>query len=245
MAVLRAVDVHKFYAEKVLDGVTVELGKGEIVGIVGPNGCGKTTLLRIMAGLEVPDSGTVERRADSLGIVFQDNRLLPWKTLYQNIALGLKYRGLPALEIRERVLKYARELNLSEAELSLYPGKASGGMRKKAALARSLVLEPEVLLLDEPFTGLDVKTIDSLKSFLKEVIREGGISTIIVSHQLEDLLTLAERAYLLTHRPSRVAYILNLSGRGLEERVNIVREALLHLIEQVDHNPEPNEDGND
>ncbi len=239
MAVLKVLNVHKSYKEKVLDGITLELRRGEALGIVGPNGCGKTTLLRIMAGLEVPDSGEVIREAERVGIVFQDNRLLPWKTLYQNIALGLKYMKLPASEIRERVMRYARELNLSEEELSLYPGKASGGMKKKAAIARSLALEPDVLLLDEPFTGLDVKTIDSLKGFLGEVVKE--VSTVIVSHQLEDLLTLTERTYLLTHRPARVAYELNLSGKGLRERVNLVREALLHLIEEVDQDSNPQE----
>ncbi len=221
--------VYKSFSEPVLVDISLNLNGGEILGVVGPNGCGKTTLLRIMAGLELPDRGSV-RRKGKVGIVFQEDRLLPWKTLWENVALGLKYRGMRGEELAKRVREYSSMVGLTDSDLSLHPRKASGGTRRKAALARALVLEPEILLLDEPFTGLDVKARTSLREALKWIWDEYGLSTVIVSHQLEELLPLADRVYVLTPKPARVAKEIDLRGMDLERRLERVKEALFHIL---------------
>ncbi len=227
--ILEVSSVYKTFSEPVLAGISLELRPGEVLGVVGPNGCGKTTLLRIMAGLEEPDGGSV-RREGKVGIVFQEDRLLPWKTLWENIALGLKYRGIRGEELVRRVREYSRMVGLSDSDLSLHPRKASGGTRRKAALARALVLEPDILLLDEPFTGLDVRARSSLREALRWIWDEYGLSTVIVSHQLEELLPLADRVYVLTPKPARVSEEIDLGGMDLERRLERVKEALLHIL---------------
>ncbi len=226
---LEVSSVYKSFSEPVLVDVSLHLNGGEVLGIVGPNGCGKTTLLRIMAGLESPDKGSV-RREGKVGIVFQEDRLLPWKTLWENVALGLKYHGIRGEELTKRVRDYSSMVGLTDSDLSLHPRKASGGTRRKAALARALVLEPEILLLDEPFTGLDVKARTSLREALNWIWDEYGLSTVIVSHQLEELLPLADRVYVLTPKPARVAEEIDLRGMDLERRLERVKEALLHIL---------------
>ncbi len=226
---LEVSSIYKSFSEPVLVDISLHLDSGEVLGVVGPNGCGKTTLLRIMAGLELPDRGSV-RREGKIGIVFQEDRLLPWKTLWENIALGLKYHGMRGEELVRRVKEYSSMVGLADPDLSLHPRKASGGTRRKAALARALVLEPEILLLDEPFTGLDVKARVSLREALKWIWDEYGLSTVIVSHQLEELLPLADRVYVLTPKPARVAEEIDLRGMDLEERLERVKEALLHIL---------------
>ncbi len=226
---LEVSSVYKSFSEPVLVDVSLHLNGGEVLGIVGPNGCGKTTLLRIMAGLESPDKGSV-RREGKVGIVFQEDRLLPWKTLWENVALGLKYHGIRGEELTKRVRDYSSMVGLTDSDLSLHPRKASGGTRRKAALARALVLEPEILLLDEPFTGLDVKARTSLREALNWIWDEYGLSTVIVSHQLEELLPLADRVYVLTPKPARVAEEIDLRGMDLERRLERVKEALLRIL---------------
>ncbi len=224
--------IYKSFSEPVLVDISLHLNRSEVLGVVGPNGCGKTTLLRIMAGLESPDRGSV-RREGKISIVFQEDRLLPWKTLWENVALGLKYRGMRGEELTKRVREYSSMVGLTDSDLSLHPRKASGGTRRKAALARALVLEPEILLLDEPFTGLDVKARASLRDALKWIWEEYGLSTVIVSHQLEELLPLADRVYVLTPKPARVAEEIDLRGMDLEKRLERVKEALLHILSRA------------
>lgn len=226
--ILEVNSISKSFSESILSEISLKLHEGEVIGVVGPNGCGKTTLLRIMAGLERPDRGEV-RSEGRVGIVFQEDRLLPWRTLWENIALGLKYRGLRGGELVSKVMEYSEMVGLAQRDLALHPRKASGGTRRKAALARALVLEPDILLLDEPFTGLDVKAIASLREALRRIWDKYCLSTIIVSHQLEELLPLTDRVYVLTPKPARIADEIDLSGMNLERRLDRVKEAL-HLI---------------
>lgn len=219
--------VSKSYGGKrVLDCVTITAARGELVAIVGPNGAGKSTLLRILAGLEPPDSGRV-RVERPVGLVFQENLLLPWRSLKDNIALGLRYHHVPRHEAERRVLEAARLLGIAEY-LDRRPGEVSGGTARKAAVARMLVLKPAVLLLDEPLAGLDAGSRRSLLKALRGVA-DAGRAVVLVDHSLGDVASVADRVYVLTPGPGRVGAVLELRGLPLGERGRLVAEALLRL----------------
>jgi len=194
--------VKRFGGELVLDHIDINIGRGERVGLVGPNGCGKTTLLRILSGLEDADEGLIEVNGN-IGFVPQDDILLPWFTLKGNIELGLWFRGFPKRERDRRVYEVAEMLGIKEY-LDKYPRHVSGGTARKASIARSLVLEPDILLLDEPYSGLDTMSIENLQDTLQTISRVRGVSMLIVSHQVDELIKIADRIYILTPKPCRV-----------------------------------------
>lgn len=225
---LEARNVWKSYGDRVvLAGVTVVARWAEVVGVVGPNGCGKTTLLRIIAGLEEPDRGTVVLRGRAL-LVFQENLLLPWKKLRDNIALGLRYRGAHRELIEERVAWAAELLGITE-HLDRYPGEVSGGTARKAAIARMLVLDPDILLLDEPLAGLDVASRRSLLEAVETIAHRHGKTVVIVDHNLDEVAEYADRVYVLTQPPTRVEAEIELSQVTRGERPALVYEALSRI----------------
>jgi len=195
-----------FNGEKILGGISLEVEKGEIVGLVGPNGTGKSTLVKILAGVERPDSGEVSVRGN-LSVVYQEDYLLPWKRLKDNICLGLKFRGKNC-----DPSGIAKMLGIGEF-LGKYPKEVSGGTRRKAAIARALLHDFDVLILDEPFTGLDTESKDTLLSIVGGLSRENK-SIIIVSHQLEELFRVAHRVYVLSGRPAKVKKVLRRDELG-------------------------------
>jgi len=204
-----------FGGERVLNGITLHVRKGEALGIVGPNGCGKTTLLRIIAGLLQPDEGRVLVKG-SVSMVPQENLLLPWKTIRGNIELGPRIRGADKHAAKKAAEEAAELLGITEY-LDMYPGRVSGGTARKATIARALALKPEILLLDEPYTGLDVKSIASLQASLKKL--KGEVTMIVVSHQLGELLELVDRIVLLSHKPTRVIKVIELGKPGEKHKV--------------------------
>lgn len=208
----------------VLAGVSLEAHAAEVVGVVGPNGCGKTTLLRIIAGLERPDRGTVRLQGRAL-LVFQENLLLPWKRLRDNIALGLRYRGVPGDVVEERVAWAAQLLGIEE-HLDKYPGEVSGGTARKAAIARMLVLDPDILLLDEPLAGLDLASRRSLLEAVEAIARRHRKTVVIVDHNLGEVAEYADRVYVLSHPPTRIEAEVKLSNTPRGERPARVYEAL-------------------
>jgi NitT/TauT family transport system ATP-binding protein len=183
---------------QVIDGLTFSLGKGEVGALVGPSGCGKTTLLRIIAGLDADYEGEV-RLPDHgrLGMVFQEPRLLPWRTLEQNVRLAA-----PQVTDEELTTLFAA-LGLS-AHRQHYPGELSLGLARRVALARAFAVNPNLLLLDEPFVSLDDALAARLRDELAELVTRRPVTTLLVTHNVEEAIALADRLFLLSPSPTRV-----------------------------------------
>lgn len=213
---LRVSGIGKTYDEDgdrptpVMSDISFTLGLGETVSIVGPSGCGKTTLLNLLCGLIPPSWGKVHWRGQALagmpervGYMLQKDLLLPWRTALGNVSLGLELQGMGAAERDERAHKMLRVVGLS-AFHDYYPSALSGGMRQRVALARTLVIDPEVLLFDEPFAALDFQTKLVLESDMARLVRKEGRSLLMITHDVEEAVSLSDRVIVLTHRPSRI-----------------------------------------
>src|SRR5580698_2440657 len=197
----------------VLDDISLDLREGEIVALLGRSGSGKSTLLRCIAGLIAPTEGTVSYRGEVLNganpgvaMVFQSFALLPWLTVQANAEVGLEARGVPAAERAQRALKMIDTIGLDGFE-SAYPKELSGGMRQRVGFARALVVEPDALLMDEPFSALDVLTAQNLRAELLRLWQEKDFPTkamLIVTHNIEDAVVLADRIFVLGANPGRI-----------------------------------------
>jgi ABC-type nitrate/sulfonate/bicarbonate transport system ATPase subunit len=197
---------------EVLRGVSFEVRAGEIVAIVGPSGSGKSTLLNMAAGLFLPDRGEVAVMARAttaavdwsrVGYMFQDDRLLPWRVAIQNVALALEAGDMPAAERMKRARAVLDLVGLGGFARA-YPHQLSGGMRSRVALARSLVGEPDLLLMDEPFSRLDAQTRGSMHRELLRIHAMRRMSILFVTHDVEEAVVLADRVVLMSARPGRV-----------------------------------------
>ena len=206
-------DVHKRLGEtQVLSGVSFRLRRGEVVALLGPSGSGKTTLLRAIAGLDHPDSGritlgervlfdaaarvAVSAEQRNLGLVFQSYALWPHRTVFENVAYGLRLRGTPAGEIRERVGAVLGQIGLGPLA-ARHPHQLSGGQQQRVALARALVYNPELLLLDEPLSNLDTKLREEARAWLRDLIQRLHISAVCVTHDQVEALAIADHVVLL------------------------------------------------
>jgi NitT/TauT family transport system ATP-binding protein len=215
MAFLRINSLSKTYRNGVagaraLEDVTLEVERGEFVTVLGPSGCGKTTLLHLLAGLEAPTAGQVLLGGQPITgwsrqrtLVFQEGNLFPWLTAEDNVAFGLRLQGMGAAERRARARAVLERLGLHDVE-HLYPHQLSGGMQQRVAIARALAVDPEVLLLDEPFASLDALTRAQLQDELLRIWREYAKTVVFVTHNIREALLLADRIVILTPRPGRV-----------------------------------------
>jgi ABC-type Fe3+/spermidine/putrescine transport system ATPase subunit len=212
MSILKVEGVTKFFKDvKALDNVTFEFGDG-ILSFLGPSGCGKTTLLRCIAGLEIPDVGTISIAdkvqtsigngilvppySRAIGFVFQNYALWPHMTVYKNVAFGLKLRKLPEQEVRRKVLAALDLVGLQGRE-ERYPSQLSGGQQQRVALARSLALEPRLILLDEPLSNLDAKLREEMRVELRKLIKKVGISALYVTHDQEEAFTISDAVIVM------------------------------------------------
>jgi NitT/TauT family transport system ATP-binding protein len=175
--------------------LTFSVAEGEFVCLVGPSGCGKTTVLRLVAGLEAPTVGTL-KRPDAVAMSFQMGALLPWLTAYENVAFGLRHKRLPEKDVAHRVERELRAMEMLSFH-DKYPADLSGGQRQRVGIARALAVDPVVLLLDEPFSALDPKTTAELHDDLIRVWRETKKTIVMVSHLIEEAVSLADRVILM------------------------------------------------
>ncbi|MEN8209110.1 MAG: ABC transporter ATP-binding protein [Candidatus Fermentibacteria bacterium] len=214
MPALKVTSLSKTYRESAgevhaLGPVSFEIEAGEFLCFLGPTGCGKTTLLRAIAGLEKPDTGEVVIQSRPgggepvIGYVFQQGALFPWMSIFANLEFPLKAKKIIQDTRRERVESMLDMMGLSSFASS-YPHQLSGGMRQRAALARSLVMEPDLLLMDEPFSSLDMRTSQELQDNLRELLKRASTTVIFVTHNIEEAVYLAGKVLVLGHRPGRI-----------------------------------------
>lgn len=195
---------HSFVRTQVLADISFTLSAGEICALVGPSGCGKTTLLHLCNGLlDVQDGGIANGFANPVTL-FQQPRLLPWKTAQGNIALSLKARGVPRARREAAAIRLAARLGLSRDDLDKFPRQLSGGMQSRVALARALLPEPDLLLLDEPFAALDIGLKTELYALLQQLQAEHGMAVLMITHDLMEAVRLSDRILLMAAEPGRI-----------------------------------------
>ena len=197
-----------------LRDVTLTVPTGRITVLLGPSGCGKSTLLQLIAGFETPDSGRMEQGGrpfspEGTGMVFQSPALFSWLTVEQNVAFGLKRRKVPALQRKQLVSDMINRVGLTGFE-QVYPHELSGGMQQRTALARVLVLQPDLLLMDEPFAALDAQLRERMQALLLELWAQRRQTILFVTHDVEEALRIAHQVVVFTARPGTVEKVLEL-----------------------------------
>lgn len=231
----------------VLQDINLNIRPGEFISIVGASGCGKSTLLRLIVGLENEHQGEILSDGEKIqgtslarGIVFQEHRLFPWLTVEQNIAVSLINSALSASERHETVRKHIEMVGLSGFE-NAYPAQLSGGMSQRVAIARALVARPGILLLDEPFGALDALTRSHLQRELQAILKQEGITAIMVTHDVEEAVFLGDRVVVMEPRPGRIKRIVEVPlARPRErsgQRFSAIRDDV--MVEFSEPQPEP------
>lgn len=248
---LDLIEVSKFFEDKetgnrtqVLDRFSLTLEPGQFVSVIGPSGCGKTTLLRIIAGLDQGTAGTVRLAGKPLfgqdrrvGLVFQEYALFPWRTALKNIEIGLEIQAVAAEKRKQAAMEYIHSFGLSGFE-NKYPKELSGGMRQRVAIARTLITNPEIVLMDEPFGSLDSQTRNQMQEFLLEIRKNRQDSVLFVTHNVDEAVYLSDRILVLSQRPGRVLRVFEVDLPRPRDRTspgsNQLRKRILDLLSR-DH----------
>ena len=226
----------------VLQDINLTINEEEFVALVGPSGCGKSTLLNITAGLLAPTSGSAsfthlpQGHVPRTGIVFQETGLFPWRSVYDNIAFGLEAMGVPKQEQKDRISHYINLVGLTGFEKAL-PHHLSGGMRQRVGIARALVINPDLLLMDEPFSALDAQTRTIMQEELVTLWDKTRLSTLYVTHNIQEAVMLADRVVLLSRRPGKISRILNIAipraERELPQHTEEIAEYIRIIWEHI------------
>lgn len=221
---------------------TLDVKKGELISIVGPSGCGKTTILRSIAGLLQPTSGNITiggkectAPGSDRGMVFQDFALFPWRSVRQNVEFGMEIAGVPKEERRERSERYLKAVGLEKfADARIH--ELSGGMKQRVGIARTLVMHPAVVLMDEPFGALDAQTRNIMQEQLTKIIQHSERTIIFVTHSVDEALFLSDRVVVLSKRPSTIYKIIDVPWPRPRDRANpeftALRKQILSYLEQ-------------
>jgi len=232
----------------VLENLQHRVENGRFISIIGPSGCGKTTLLRIIAGLEKASAGKVlldgrelVQGSEEIGLVFQEYALFPWRTTLQNIEMGPEIRGVDKEKRRSTAMEYIKMFNLSGFE-NRYPRELSGGMKQRVAIARTLIMNPRVVLMDEPFGSLDSQTRNGLQEFLLGIWGKRSDTVIFVTHNVDEAIFLSDEVVVLSRRPAKIIKRIELElprprDRTSEECNRIRRDVLKILEEEMKSEP--------
>jgi len=226
----------------VLDQVSCRIEKGRFVSIVGPSGCGKTTLLRIITGLEKASAGRVllddaelVQGSVAIGLVFQEYALFPWRTTLQNIEMGPEIKGVGKEKRRSTAMEYIKMFNLSGFE-NRYPRELSGGMKQRVAIARTLIMNPRVVLMDEPFGSLDSQTRNGLQEFLLGVWERRRDTILFVTHNVDEAVFLSDQIIVLSKRPARIVKTFEVGLQRPRDRTgyecNEIRREVLKVLSE-------------
>ena len=235
----------------VFDGIDMNVARGQFFSIVGPSGCGKTTLLKIIAGLDVASGGSVilegeniNKRDPRVGLVFQEFALFPWRTALGNIEMGLELQGVPKDQRHVRAMQFISAFGLQGFE-NHYPHELCGGMKQRVAIARTLITNPEVVLMDEPFGALDSQTRNAMQEFFLDVWKQRKDTVLFVTHNVDEAVFLSDRIAVLTPRPSRILQIFDIDLPRPRDRTspqaNHFRRAIIDLLNSKPfHSPDSN-----
>ncbi|CAM4236874.1 ABC transporter ATP-binding protein [Lederbergia lenta] len=193
-----------------LENISFSVEKGEFISLLGPSGCGKTTMLSILSGLITPTSGSItidqfppNSHTNSIGYMLQQDYLFPWKTIEENLLLGLELTGKLSVETKQEALHFLKQVGLSDVEKQ-FPRQLSGGMRQRAALARTMAVNPKLLLLDEPFSALDYQTKLKLEDLVFETLKQYGKTAVLVTHDIGEAISMSDRILLFASKPGRL-----------------------------------------
>lgn len=222
-----------------VDNVSLQVQRGEFVAIVGPSGCGKSTVLRMVAGLESPEEGTVQANGAQIKgpgpertLIFQEHALYPWRTVAANVGFGLELAGVVKAERRERVAQILETVGLS-GFAKYYPHQLSGGMRQRASIARALVTDPEILLLDEPYGALDAITRVQMQQELLRLWEATQKTVLLITHDIDEALALADRILVMSPRPGRIVETLALQSprNRASSELPALRERIMECLQ--------------
>jgi NitT/TauT family transport system ATP-binding protein len=226
----------------VISSIDLQIERGRFVSIVGPSGCGKSTLLRIISGLEKSFEGKVlldgqemRRPANDVGFIFQQYALFPWRTMCENIELGLEIKGTCKEERRTIAKQYIDSFGMRGFE-DRYPGQLSGGMQQRVAIARTLIMNPKLVLMDEPFGSLDSQTRNDMQEFLMDLRRKRMDTVLFVTHNVDESVFLSDRIVVLSKRPARIVRIFEIDTPHPRDRTskgaNDIRREVIGILRQ-------------